>query len=201
MGWEIAMILRKYFHRNMSFRDPQIEGTPKSAIGIEFPLCCNSFLSIKTQLNFSFRKRFTWNSFFLENGWFCVLRHNCHSLKIFKNVFFDISCYQNWVFSVKTSSSSKTKTPNENITPVKQDIIEKRLILIFRERFMENYSHQTSKWCFTLNTGSISLMRVTISNHTLRQKNPNQISGSWFFASKSGLSQKSFFFQIFRFLS
>ena len=50
-GSENAMLLRKYFHWNISFCDPQIEGLPRSVISIEFHLLCNSLFSKNKKLN------------------------------------------------------------------------------------------------------------------------------------------------------
>ena len=44
-------MLRKYFHWNMLYCDPQVGGIPQSAFSIEFPLCCK-FFSEKTTLKY-----------------------------------------------------------------------------------------------------------------------------------------------------
>ena len=48
---ESAMLRRKIYSSNMSFCDPQIEGIPRSASIIEFPIRCNSLFAENTRLN------------------------------------------------------------------------------------------------------------------------------------------------------
>ena len=64
---------------------------------------------------------------------------------------------------------------------------------------VKNDSSRLSKRSFSVTTGLISFMRVTIGNLTRWEKDSIQISASWFLASKSGHSQKpTVFFSLLR---
>ena len=68
--------------------------------------------------------------------------------------------------------------------------IEILIVQNFQKVVTKNDRSRVSN-CFSITTGLISFMRVTISKLTLGEKDSIQISVSWFVASKSGCSQKS----------
>ena len=116
------MLLRKYFHWNISFCDPQIEGLPRSVISIEFPLLCNSLFSKnkKTQfclLGLNQNRPICKKSTTLKNRSFCVLRHNSHSPKILENaIIIDMSHYSNWKFWTTPGLCLSIKISVETLT-------------------------------------------------------------------------------------
>ena len=111
--------VRKNFYWNKSFCDTQIEGIPKSAIIIEFPLCCNSLFSENTRLS-----HLTWVSitivplvekYSFGKSEFCILRHNPHSPKALKvaNII-QISYFSNCFFTATTGLISTIKISNDS---------------------------------------------------------------------------------------
>ena len=88
-----------------------------------------------------------------------------------------MSRYPNWFFSA-----------TNNIPCIKILIVQN-----FQKVVTKSDSPRLSKRCSSITTVLISLMRVTISYLTLKKKDSIQISIFWFFASKSGLSQESYF--------
>ena len=73
------------------------------------------------------------------------------------------------------------------------------LVQNFQKVVIKNDSSRLSKWCISVTTGFISCIRVTDGNHTSREKDSIQIPVDWFFASKSGHSFESIFFESFDF--
>ena len=69
--------------------------------------------------------------------------------------------------------------------------IKTLIVWNFKKVVTKNDSSRLSKRCFSVNTGSISLMRVTISNRTLRKKTLDSNFNQLVFASKSKHSHES----------
>ena len=147
----------------------------------------------------------------LRTGWLSVLRHNLHSPKILKSaIIFDISRYSNWLFSVTTGLSSSITISEENFTSVEVDSIEKpffdpfiRILLVqnFQKVFSKNDPSRLSEWCFSVTTGFISFMRITIGNLTLIGEVSIQISVTWFFIKSRTLPRIESSWQFFWLLS
>ena len=78
---ETTKLLRKHFHWNISFFDPQIEGMPKNVKTFEFLWWCSILFSEKTRFNYSIQVSQTkiiylHNCFPVNNQWYFSLHQN-----------------------------------------------------------------------------------------------------------------------------
>ena len=110
-----AMLFRQYFYWNLSFCGPQVEGIPRSAISIDFPLCCNSIFYMIASLN-SFTKASIWFiprvKEVLPRKTGCYV--SCVTITIVWKIWWkaniiDISFYSTWISSATPGSSSSIK--------------------------------------------------------------------------------------------
>ena len=126
----------KYFYWNMSFCDPQIEGIPKCAISIEFPLCSNSLFSkitiLKPFIQVSIRNVPPSKEYYFEH--LVLLCLASQSLKSENAIVVDRSCFSNRFLSETIGLSSLIRISIESLTLVVADSIEKQLILILASK-------------------------------------------------------------------
>ena len=90
---------------------PRLREHQKAQLLLNFLNVATHFCPIKHSSIFHSGSILLETKVFLENGWFCVLRHNSHSLKILKNVFFL------YILLPKLSFLSKCKFQFKNQKP------------------------------------------------------------------------------------